>query len=79
LVNSKQTPPIPLPNLILETTTECHNTPKQKIKNKSKVEQMKFNWVNGNKMDFEVDISNNDYVSLKDYLLTPFEYFDKIF
>ncbi|KAF0709034.1 piggyBac transposable element-derived protein 3-like, partial [Aphis craccivora] len=48
-----------------------------KIKNKSKVEHMKFNWVNGNKMNFEVDISDNDYVSRQDYVLTSFEYFDK--
>lgn len=66
--------------MILETITECHNnTPIQKIKNKSKVEHMKFNRVNGNKMDFEVDIYDNDYVSQQDYVLTPIEYFDKFF
>lgn len=40
---------------------------------------MKFNWVNGNKMNFEVDISDNDYVYRQDYVLTSFEYFDKFF
>jgi len=40
---------------------------------------MKFNWVNGNKVDFEVNIPDYDYVSQQDDVLTPFEYFDKFF
>jgi len=81
LVSSKQTPTIPLPNMFLEPITErakdSFTIPVQK--KKIKVEHMKFNWVNGNKVDFEVNIPDYDYVSQQDYVLTPFEYFDKFF
>ena len=41
---------------------------------------MKFNWLNGNKMDFEFDILDNDYyVSQQDCVLIQFKYFDKFF
>lgn len=79
LLNSKQTPPIPLPNNLLGTSTESVTIPKQKIKKKKKVEHMQFNWVNGNKIDFEVDIPDYGYASQQDDVLTPFEYFDKFF
>jgi len=66
LVSSKQTPTIPLPNMFLEPITErakdSFTIPVQK--KKSKVEHMKFNWVNGNKVDFEVNIPDYDYVYL---------------
>lgn len=81
LVSSKQTPTIPLPNMFLEPRTErardSFTIPEQKTK--SKVQHMKFNWVNGNKVDFEVNIPDYDYVFQQDYVLTPFEYFDKFF
>lgn len=56
LLNSKETPLIPSPNIFLETSPENVIISIQEKRKKSKVEHMKFNWVRGNQMDFEVDI-----------------------
>lgn len=49
LLKNKETPPIQLPNISLDD--DNFSTPIQKTK-KKKIEQMKFNWVSGKKMNF---------------------------
>lgn len=38
------------------------------------MKHMKFNWVEGKKMNFEVEVAEYEFYTQQEHILTPFEY-----
>jgi len=45
------------------------------MKKNRQIDHMKFNWVGGKKMNFEVNIPEYEFYTQQDHVLTPVEYF----
>ncbi|KAF0707461.1 piggyBac transposable element-derived protein 3-like, partial [Aphis craccivora] len=51
----------------------------REIKTNRKIDHMKFNWVAGKKMNFEVNVPEYEFHTQQDHVLTPVEYLKKNF
>lgn len=77
LLRNLKTPPIPLPSMSPDVE-DVSITPNQKKKNR-KVEYIKFKWVDGKKMNFEVNVPEYEFYTQQEHVLTPVEYFKRFF